>query len=557
MLLHLRVKDLVLIEELDMALAPGFNVLTGETGAGKSLVVTAFDLLLGRRASSELVRKGAKEAEVEGVFDVADEPEVKRRLEEAGLPVDDDLLVRRVIPSKGRHRCYVNGRLASLAILGELARGLASVMSQHEHHSLLEPSSQLAMLDGFADHGDLLDEMAEAARASEEAARTLRELLEKEHDRESRIDYIRYQLGEIEEIDPGPGELEALEREISLLRHQEVLLETARRGAQELYETDGSLFERLGALSRSLEEVCRFDPALEKDARQLEEASILVEEAARSLSAYGDRLETDPAALEEKEERREALRKLTRKHGTDLEGIVELGDALRGELETLSRYEDSIASARREARRLEELAEGVASRLTSSRQKAAKRLSRAVTAQLADLAFEKAAFEVALEPRDGGPSIRGGDRVQFVVTLNPGEGAHPLRSVASGGELSRMMLALRRVLAGVGPVGTYVFDEVDAGIGGAVASAVGSKLQEVGSHHQVICITHLPQISALARAHFHVSKEEKGGRTTTRVERLDEDQRVEEVARMLGGSAVTPVIREAAKDLFSPPARGR
>jgi len=557
MLVHLRVRDLVLIEELDLELSPGFNVLTGETGAGKSLLVTAVDLLLGRRASSDLVRKDAGEAEVEGLFDIHDEGGVRARLAAAGLPVDDELVIRRVVPADGRHRCYINGRLSSLGILSDLAEGLASVMSQHEHHTLMEPASQLAMIDGFGGHGDLLLRMARAHADLKEAAAALSSLETSAKDRAGRVDYLQFQIREIGELAPLPGELDQLDREISVLRHQGILLDTARRGAEELYESDGSVFEKLGALCRALDDVTRFDESLVQDSRQLSEAAVLVEEAARSLAAYGSRLEADPAALDAMEERREALRRLVRKHGTDLDGVIALRDSLAAELDGLTRYEESLLDARGRVERLGEIAAREAAALTSARRRAGARLAKAVTKELADLSFEKAVFEVVLGPREGGPSTTGADRAEFRVALNPGEGGHALRKVASGGELSRMMLALRRVLAGVGPVGTYVFDEVDAGIGGPVATAVGSKLSEVGDHHQVICITHLPQICAMASTHYHVSKRERDGRTVTTVERLDGERRIEEVARMLGGARVTPKIRAAAAELFGKAPRGR
>jgi DNA repair protein RecN (Recombination protein N) len=551
MLSHLRVRDLVLIEELDLALSPGFNVLTGETGAGKSLVVTALDLLLGRRASSELVRLGASEAEVEGVFDVSDEPAVLVRLEQAGLPVGDELLIRRVIPAEGRHRCYVNGKLSSLSVLASLAQGLASVMGQHEHHSLLDPAGQLALLDGFGGHDRLLAQMTELASSAAAAADRLRSLNERERDRAARIDYIQFQLAEIDELAPNDGEIEELAREVDLLKHQGELLETAQRGADELYERDGSIFERLGRLGRSLEEVARYDDSLGEDARQISEAALLVEESARRLAGYGRNLDADPERLDRLEERRESLARLTRKHRTDLAGVLELRRSLTAELETLTRFEESLAAAEAELDRARREASRCAAELTRARTKTATKLGRVVTRELAGLSFDRARFEVELRSEPGDPGPTGAELAEFLTALNPGEGTHPLRKVASGGELSRLMLAIRRVLAGVGPVGTYVFDEVDAGIGGAIASAVGRVLGEVASHHQVICITHLPQISGMADAHFRVVKSGRKGRTVSRVERLDAGERVEELARMLGGDEVTERARAAARELLS------
>jgi DNA repair protein RecN (Recombination protein N) len=551
MLSQLRVRDLVLIEELDLALSPGFNVLTGETGAGKSLVAAALDLLLGRRASSELVRRGADEAEVEGVFDVSDEPAIRERLTAAGLEPGDELLIRRLIPAEGRHRCYVNGKLSSLGVLSSLADGLASVMGQHEHHSLLDPVSQLALLDGFGGHGDLLEEMARLAEQAGRRADQHRSLVEQEQDRVARIDYLQFQIGEIDEIAPRDGELEELEREIALQRHRGELLATARQGADELYERDGSIFERLGSLGRSLDEVARYDGSLSDEARNLSDAALLVEEAARRLAGYGRDLDADPARLEQLDDRREVLRRITRKHRTDLAGVIELRQQLAAELDTLNRYEESIANAAAELERAQKEARRCAAELHRARVEIATALGRGVTQELSGLSFDKARFEVEITELEEDLGPTGADQVEFLVALNPGEGTHPLRKVASGGELSRLMLAIRRVLAGVGPLSTYVFDEVDAGIGGAVAAAVGRKLRDVAAHHQVICITHLPQISGMADAHFRVVKSGKKGRTITRVERLEDDQRLEELARMLGGDKVTDKARAAARELLT------
>jgi DNA repair protein RecN (Recombination protein N) len=553
MLVELKVRDLVLIERLDLTLAPGMNVLTGETGAGKSLVAAAMDLLLGRRAASELVRRGAAEAEIEGLFDVSDEPAVRARLADAGLPDSQELLVRRVVPADGRNRCYLNGRLSSLGVLGSLADGLANVSSQHEHHALLDPASQLDVLDGFGALAPRARRMGELHSAALIARERLERLRKDERDRAKRLDYLAFQVREIDEVAPQPDELERLEREMGLLRHKEQLLDTARRSADELYEADGSIYERLGALARAVTEATRIDPSLAEDARELEEATALVEDAARRLSAYERGISGDPDRLAVLEERCDVLRRLARKHGTDLAGVIAARASLATEMDALAHYEEALAEAGAEVARTESAAVEWAKALTRDRRKAARRLSPAVTRELADLSFEGASFEVSLEPAQMGPA--GADQVEFLTALNPGEGAHPLRKVASGGELSRLMLAVKRALAGVGPVGTYIFDEVDAGIGGAVASAVGRKLADVARHHQVVCITHLPQIAAFASAHFRVSKATRGGRTVTVVTRLEREERVEELARMLGGERITSRTREAAEELLGEGAR--
>jgi DNA repair protein RecN (Recombination protein N) len=550
MLAHLTVRDFVLIDELDLAFSDGFNVLTGETGAGKSLIATAVDLLLGKRASGELVRTGAKEAAIEGLFDISDEPEVQDRLCEAGLPADDNLLVRRVIPSNGRHRCYVNGHLASLSLLSKMSDGLAKLMSQHEQLTLLNPAAQLDMIDGFGQLESQTNKMAKFHSQVVEAQGELETLQNRERDREVRLDYLSFQLDEIEQLAPREGELDQLDQDVEKMRHGRRLTEIVTTAANNLYESDGSVFELIGRHSGELEEAARYDETLKTAWEQLEEAGALVEEVSRTLQTYGGEIHTDPSQLSELEERREEIRHLLRKHGTDLDGIITLRDDLKREINTLSRYEEARNKAEEILEERRRIARVQAEKLTKARKRVATKLAVAVMKQLDDLHFGKTSFEARLQKStEIGPL--GSDRVEFLIALNQGEGAHPLRMVASGGELSRLMLAIKRALAGVGPVGTYVFDEVDSGIGGAVAASVGRKLQEVAKHHQVICITHLPQIAGMADEHLFVSKKEIGGRTATHIVKLEKQERVEELARMISGEKVSPKTMAAARELIT------
>ncbi|MEN8149229.1 MAG: DNA repair protein RecN [Planctomycetota bacterium] len=551
MLVHLRVRDLVLIDDLDLPLSPGFNVLTGETGAGKSLVATAIHLLLGRKTKPDIVRRGADEAAVEGLFDVSDEPGVRARLADAGYGDGDELLVRRIVPAEGRQRCFVNGRLASLALLADLADGLASFASQHEHLALLDPARQLALVDDFGTHGDRLDAMTAAHAAASAARARYDDLLAKERDRAQRLDWLAFQVEEIDRTAPGPDELDALEVEAGRLRHGEQLLGATRGAADGLYESDGSVYERIATFARELEAVAAHDPVLAGESSSLLEAAGIVEEAARRLADYASRADADPERLEEVEERRGALLDLTKKHGMDLAELVDHVETMRSEVEELSRYEEAVEEARATLAVAREEAAKCAAALTAARKRAAKKLTKAVTAELSDLGLGGGRFEIAFTVREGDPGPVGADRAEFLVSLNPGEGTHPLRQVASGGELSRLMLGIRRALSGVGPAGTHVFDEVDSGIGGAVASAVGRKLAEVAEHHQVVCVTHLPQIAGLPGTHFLVAKGERKGRTLTEVRRLDEEERVQEVARMLGGETLTEKTKAAARELLA------
>jgi DNA repair protein RecN (Recombination protein N) len=551
MLVHLRVHDLVLIDELDLALSPGFNVLTGETGAGKSLVATAIHLLLGRKANADIVRRGAAEAEVEGLFDVSDEPGVRARLIDAGLPADDELLIRRVLPAEGRQRCFVNGRLASLRLLADLSEGLASFASQHEHLTLLEPARQLALVDAFGDLGASVEKMGRRYADAQRAKNHYDSLLAKERDRAQRLDYLSFQLAEIERLSPTAGEIEELAREAEKLRHVELLLGTSRQAADELYETDGSLYERLSALARDLDRAAEHDPELAGESTHLLEAAELAGDAARRLSDYAAKQDADPDRLEEIEDRKNALIDLTKKHGMDLDDPLVHVETLRGEVDELSRYEEAVEEARSAHAAARDGAARHAAALSRSRARSAKKLAKAVKAELGDLSLGGGTFTITIEGTGEDPGPTGADKAEYRVSLNEGEGTHPLRQVASGGELSRLMLGLRRAVAGVGPVGTYVFDEVDSGIGGAVASAVGRKLREVADHHQVICVTHLAQIAGVADTHLLVVKDGRKGRTFTEVRRLDEEQRVQEVARMLGGETLTEKTKAAARELLA------
>ncbi len=552
MLSSLRVRDLVLIDELDLTLSSKFNVLTGETGAGKSLAATAVDLLLGRRGSQELVRRGCEEAEVEGLFDISDEPEVKAKLAEAGLPTDDELLIRRVIPAKGKHKCFVNGRLSSLGVLAYLAEGLAKITSQHEQHSLSDPTSRLSMLDGFGNLAEDVEEMGRLFDLLEESQKKLDELNSRERDRLSRLDYLQFQLEEITRISPQLNETADIETELSKLKSLDFLKTAVSRSREVLYDGDDAIFEKLSAIATVLEDASKRDQSLQQSAESLVDAAASIEDTSRFLSKYERGLESDPDRLAELEERREALNSLCRKHGTDLNGILKLKEEFSKEIEELMGFEESRNEAEKQAEECLKQSTFFAEKLSKARKKAATSLSKAVVKELGDLLFAKAGFE-AIVDSNRALQRTGLDAVEFMVALNPGEGAHPLQKTASGGELSRLMLAIKRALAGVGPVGTYIFDEVDSGIGGPTASAVGRKLKEVSNSHQVICITHLPQIAGMADAHFFVSKKEEAGRTATVIRKLIGADRVEELARMLAGDKVTDKTRAAAKELIFKP----
>ncbi len=566
MLTHLRISNFALLDDVALELGEGFNVLTGETGAGKSLLVDAVALLRGGRASAEVVRAGADEARIEALFEPAGAAAkgLAERLAAVGVePAEEGLVVRRVVGRGGRGKVWVNGGLSTAAALAELAGGLIDLAGQHEHQTLTDPARHLSILDA---HG-VEPSLAEAAAAASEAVRAAAEELARasldERGRAEREDFLRFQVREIDEAQLAPGEDERLKQERERLRAAEKLHAAARRAVDALYAREGAITEELGALGRELQETGRADPALAKLGAQLDEARVQLEDAAESLRRYADGMNADPERLAEVEERLHLVGRLLRKHGPDAAAILKKRDEMAAELAQLGSHEERRAAAAKALDEARARAAPAAEALSQARRRAAASLSKEVSAALAELGMKGArlAAEVAERaPREGddpalvfdgkrlGPS--GWDRVEFLLAANPGEEPRPLARVASGGELSRVMLALKRVLARADTVATYVFDEVDAGIGGGIADVVGRQIRAVAADKQVLCVTHLAQIAAYADAHFRVEKRTEGGRTSTTVRRLDPDERIDELARMVGDGRITPKARAHAEELI-------
>ncbi|MBI2894806.1 MAG: DNA repair protein RecN [Deltaproteobacteria bacterium] len=562
MLSHLHVRDLAIIDAVDVTFGPGLNVITGETGAGKSILVLAIDLLMGGRGRTrpDVVRAGAEAAEIAAVFDVADDPALRRRLEEAGFGGDEELGVQRVVEAKGRGRTYLNGRATSAAVLGEVASGLCDISSQHEHHTLSDPRSHMAFLDMFAGLTGLGADLAAAALALADASRRARGLDADERTRAERLDLVRFQLQEIDAATPLPDEDLALRVERERLRHAERLGNVTGAAEDALYGRDGSICGELAALGASLVDLRALDPALDGPAEAIEAARLSLEDAALSLGRYARSVSVDPARLAEVDERLHLLERLTRKFGGSVASVMEHRERLAAELGRLGSHEELLARALAEKDEALGRAGALARALSARRREAAAELGMAISGELSSLGMGGARVVVDVTPAtaaDGDLVVDGArlgpdgiDRVEFLIAPNRGEDARPLRRIASGGELSRAMLAVKRVLSGLGPAGTYVFDEVDAGVGGAVAEVIGQKLRQVADHHQVLCITHLPQIAVYADRHFVVRKEALGQRTVSRIEALGEKDRLDEVARMLGGLRVTPRTRAAAAEML-------
>lgn len=551
MLTELRIKNFAIIESLTLPLARGFNALTGETGAGKSIIVGALGLLLGERASVDLIRTGADRATVEGTFDVTDRPELAALLDERGIEVEDEtVILRREISAGGRTRAWVNGTSVTAGILAEIGRHLVNLHGQHEAQALLDTDSQRRILDLFAGAA----EQAARVRAGHEALSALRreihDLTRRRAEAEKRADYLRHVVREIEDARLVEGEDVKLEDEARRLENADELRTLASAAAGALEGEEDTVLQRLAVIERSLASLQKIDPSLTRLQELYDNAFYALEELQRELEEYEARVELDPERLDEVRRRRDLIFRLTKKYGGTLDSVIQTGREARAELDLVDTGElDMRQLEAREAEARERL-QADAAELTAMRRDAAQRLAREVDAILPDLGMPDGRFTVALVPCEQ-IGATGAEDVEFRVALNVGHDARALARVASGGELSRVMLALKTILARLDHVPTLVFDEVDAGIGGRVGLQVGDTMRRVAEYHQVFAITHLPQIAARAHHHILVAKGARGGVTTADIAVLDDDARVTEVARMLGGDPESEVSRAHARELLA------
>jgi len=553
-LTELTVKNLALIETLTIAFGPGANLMTGETGAGKSILVGALGLLTGRRGGAELVRAGAEEAEVTGLFHLADPESFAPLLIEQGLEPTDELLLRRVVTASGRGRAYIGGAPASLAQLARLGEDLLSISGQHEQQSLVKPGRLLDYLDRFGGHADLLAEMSAAWTGLTRAAGELAALEDSLREDAGKRDLYEFQLDEINKLKLQPGEDEALLAEKSAARHSGRLAESLSAAVAVLGGEPGNVVEKLGRVRRGLETAAGLDPRLAEALATAENCSHQLADLAAELEVFSRNLEVRPERLEWVEERLNDLAKIKRKYGLSPEGLIERGRRLTGILDRLDNAGLDRARLVREKEAALALALEAAERLSLARRAAADGLVFRLTAALRPLGFPKMTMEVELEAPDDkagrlGPA--GFDRVDFLFSPNPGEGRASLGRIASGGELSRVLLALKTVENRPGDQ-MLVFDEIDAGLGGAAAEAVAGSLADLAGRRQLVIITHLPRVAALAGRHFRVTKglAEDQARTMTAIIPLESRERVEELARMLGGANPSPEAAALAGQLL-------
>lgn len=562
MLNCLRIRDLAIIDELELELGSGLNVLTGETGAGKSILVSALELVLGGKSRGELVRTGAKAAEVEALFDIGQDAGVRQQLQALDIDVgpEDELVVRRVLSSCGRSKAFVNGQLATQQVLARLTRGLTDISSQHEHHTLTDPATHLGFLDAFAGAVPLRQEVTRAYHALKSAEQQLAEFERRINEREARVDLLKSHVDDIEGAALRPGEDAELEQECTRLRSMESLLRLTGKAADLLYEQDESVLSGLAGATRRVTEASGLDTSLAAIASQLEALRSQLDEVARDLGRKMASLRPDPDALHRAEERLYLLSKLKRRYGGSIESARQYLSTCRSELDALNEQVTTREALETEQRRAFDGAATSARELSSERRRAATRLAAAISAELSSLGMGGARVQVELSALAGESaevaidgarlSPDGLERVEFLLAPNRGEEARPLSRIASGGELSRAMLAIKCVLADLGPAGMYVFDEVDAGVGGGMAEIIGRKIRAVAQHRQVLCITHLPQIAVFADQQFKVEKVVRGERTLSSVKRLTRKEQQEEIARMLGGLRITAKTRAAARELL-------
>jgi len=569
-LIALRVRDFILIDSLELRLEPGYNVLTGETGAGKSIVIGALALVLGRRARADMIRPGAQEAEVEALFDISGSELIRQLLAQRGLASGDELVIRRVVQPNGRSRAYLNGRLCTVAELAELALELADVTSQHESVALADPRRHLGYLDRYASLTTDRDQLARQVDELLQLDGEIRQVTELERTRIDREGFLQFQLQAIEELAPRPGEDDELRVEIRRLKHAERLREVSARVAEQLDQAENALCDELAKLGSDLSAAAELDPALRPAAEEVEDCWSRLREVAADMARYAERTEADPERLEEAQSRVFGIESLLRRHGPQIEDVLSAQQRLTAELAEIAGAEARLPELQQRRRQLLDLAGRQAQQLSRRRREAARQLSRAISGELAELGMGKARVlvEVTTVPDsgdelavDGARLGRDGiDRVQFLIAPNPGLEPQPLGRIASGGELSRALLALKRALGGYDSAaeparkrgtGVQVFDEVDAGVGGATADRIGRSIANIAAHRQVLCITHLAPLASHAEAHFVVTKKERQRSTVSTIERVEGKQRVEEIARMLTGEQITRSSLKAARDLLA------
>lgn len=560
MLSALYIREFALIERLDLELPAGLTVITGETGAGKSMLVDALSLVLGDRARAESVRTGAQEASIEAVFDLHASPQVRERLRDLGIEAEEELVVRRVIRASGRSRVWLNGTVATLQMLAQVTQGLVDISGQHGHYSLLRAEAHLELLDEVAGHTALCEAVAALHRELAQIDGQIEAVHALQRDRAQRETFLRFQWEELSAAKLEDAEEETeLEGEAQRLGNVEKLRLAAEGGAHELSEAKDAATSRLQRAAHHLEILSAYEPQLAPLLDDLRTAEAIAEDAGRTLADYARDLQADPERLEAIHERLMLFSRLRRKYGATLAQVIEAREQMHAELALLEGGDEQIEALRARRQALSAQLLAAAMRLRAARESAGAAFGQKVSEELQDLGMLGSVLSVQIEPATAGLAVqghhisaKGADRVEFLLAANRGEAPGPLHRIASGGELSRFMLAVKRVVAQRDPVATYIFDEVDTGVGGPTAVAIGHKLRAVAADRQALCITHLPQIAAMGDHHLFISKAQGAdGRTRSQLQLLDEPQRIDEISRMLGAAQITETTRAAARELLA------
>jgi len=560
MLRELHISNLAVISDVRIDLGPGLNCFTGATGAGKSLVIGAVEVLLGLRSPAEMLRPGVDEGRVSGVFEVAS-AELLQQIEQiTDVPVTADggeILLTRKLYASGRTSVSLNGNPITLGMLKQVSEGLVDVHGQHDHQYLLKPANQIDVLDQFGELRALREQYHAVYAKLLGAKRRLEELSASRTLRQQRLELYRFQADELNAAELDPAEYEELQARASVLENLEKLKKESAAAHSALYEADGSVVERLKMIAAILADLSNLDVSVKPIADATREATIQLEDASFELSRYLDKLDLDPGELAEVVDRLNTINRVLNKYGDTMEAAVAHRQELAGQIAELEKASDDLATIEREIEPLRRELRKLGEELSVKRQAVAKKISPLIEKQLADLGMEKAKFTVAFSPAAGtipGENLPAGasgfDAIEFVAQTNPGQLAQPLRKIASGGELSRIMLALKGILAQSDRISVLVFDEIDANVGGRLGSIIGNKLRGLAAHHQVLCITHLPQIASYADRHLTVRKEIVGNATETKVRVMEGPDRLQELAEMIGGQRITDTTRAQAAELL-------
>ena len=533
----LRIKNLALVEELEWQIAPGFIAVTGETGAGKSIIIGALQLLLGERADKSLIRTGADLCAVEAAFSGDDLQKLNPQLVEAGVePSEGDLIIKRTLSASGANRQFINGSPTTLSILKNLGDELVDLHGPHDHQSLLSPDKQLGLLDSFARAQDRLGEYRKCFRQLQTLVAEHAALNTAETAREQELDLLRHQINEIAAANLVAGEEEEIESRYRLASYSKRLIELASTIANKLSEADGSVLSQLAETQRLLRELEKIDDSISRFSSAHATAVVELSEIARSLSQYAEKLDLDPAQLSALEQRVSLFETLKRKYGGSISEVIAFGERAADRMRKIEGRDAELERLASEIEKIRAQMNRSGEEVRKLRVKAAPKLSENIRRNLSDLGFRRSEFEVKLAALDE-PRPNGFDAVELLFSPNPGEPLKPLRAIASSGEISRLMLAIKSALAAHDAVPLLVFDEIDTNVGGEIAHAVGAKMQTLGRDHQVVCITHLPQVAATATSHFVVTKEVVRGRTFSNLREVTAKARREEIARMLGGKS--------------------